>query len=383
MEYRSIGKTGMSAGVVGLGTEHLDFRPYEAVDEVVGAAMERGINIMDLFMPGEEVRRNIGRAIAGRRDRWLIQGHFGSVMCDGQYDVTRDPAVCRWSFEDLLRCLNTDYIDFGMLFFMDSDEAFEKVFETELIGYVLDLKRKGSIRAIGASSHNPAVARRVVETGVVDLLMFSINPAFDMMPSGSDIVDMLDDAYFSSRRAENVEHSRAELYRLCERKGVAITVMKTLGAGKLLSPVHSPFARGLSVGQCIHYALTRPAVVSALIGCKNREEVLEATRYPDLSDAERDYSPVVSAIPGTFEGVCMYCSHCLPCPSGIDVAAVNRCLDIAALDESNIPADVVRQYESLSARASDCTACGSCEGRCPFAVPVVRKMRQAAQRFGS
>lgn len=383
MEYRNIGTTGMSASIVGLGTEQLDGRPYEEVEDVVHAAMERGVNIMDLFMPGEEIRRNIGRTIAGKRDRWLIQGHLCSVLCDGQYDATRDPAVCRWAFEDLLRCLGTDYIDFGMLYFMDSDEAFEQVFETELIDYVLDLKRQGILRSIGAGSHNPAVARRLVETGVVDLLMFSVNPVFDMMPSGSHIVHMMENASFSFRRAEDLEPARAELYRLCERRGVAITAMKTLGAGKLLSPVHSPFARALSVGQCIHYALTRPAVVSALIGCTGREEVLEATRYSDLSEAERDYSTVVSALPGTFEGMCMYCGHCRPCPAGIDVADTLHCLDVALLDETNVPPALAERYEALPVRASGCDACGECERRCPFGVPVVQKMRQAAQRFGS
>ena len=52
MEYRKIGKTEMSASVIGLGTEHLDNRPYETVEETIHAALDNGINIMDLFMPG-------------------------------------------------------------------------------------------------------------------------------------------------------------------------------------------------------------------------------------------------------------------------------------------------------------------------------------------
>lgn len=80
-----------------------------------------------------------------------------------------------------------------MLFFIDSAEDFSSVFESDLLEYAQQLKRKGTIRAIGASSHNPVTARRVVESGVVDLLMFSVNPAFDMMPPETDLETMIGD----------------------------------------------------------------------------------------------------------------------------------------------------------------------------------------------
>ena len=287
MEYREIGRTGLSAGIIGLGSEHLDNKPYATVEETIHAALDHGINLMDLFMPGEEVRSNIGRALAGRRDRMMIQGHICSVDLNRQYDISRDLATCRKYFENLLRCLNTDYIDFGMLFFIDSAEDFSSVFESDLLEYAQQLKRKGTIRAIGASSHNPVTARRVVESGVVDLLMFSVNPAFDMMPPETDLETMIGDPAGSMTGMNPV---RADLYRLCEQRGVGITVMKTLGAGKLLSREHTPFAEPLTVGQCIHYALTRPAVVSTLIGCQSAAQVAEAVGYLDLSESERDYA---------------------------------------------------------------------------------------------
>ena len=59
--------------------------------------------------------------------------------------------------------------------------------------------------------------------------------------------------------------ARAQLYRTCEAKGVGITVMKTLAAGKLLKAETSPFGVALSENQCIHYALTRPGVTSVLL----------------------------------------------------------------------------------------------------------------------
>ena len=375
MQYRPIGKTGMSASIVGLGGEHLDKKPFDTVDTVVNTALDHGINILDLFMPGETVRKNIGRALGGRRDKMLIQGHIGSTDINEQYDKSRDLPTVKKYFENLLSCLKTDYIDLGMFFFVDTAKDFSDVFETKILRYAQDLKRQGQIRAIGAGSHDPRTARRIVETGLVDLLMFSINPAFDMAPAETYIIDYLDKALDFEKK---LDHDRAALYRLCEQRGVAITVMKTLGAGKLISAQHTPFAQALTVAQCIHYALTRPAVVSALIGCATREEVLEAVSYLNKSDAERDYSAVLRDFQGDFKGHCVYCNHCLPCPSEINIANVHKYLDIALLDEANIPPAILSHYRVLDRHASDCSSCGSCEERCPFSVPVMKNMEKAA-----
>ena len=384
MLYRPIGTTGMQASVVGLGCEHLDEKPYEVVKETIDAALEHEINIFDVFMPGEEVRRNIGKALAGRRDKVLIQGHLGSVDINQQYDISRDLDTVKRYFENLLRFLNTDYIDFGMLFFMDSHAEIDTVFNNGIVEYAQELKKKGVIRVIGASAHNPETAKRLVETGLIDLLMFSINPAFDLMPGLNAPEDMLNDEF--STRVGVSDPARAELYRLCQSRQVAITVMKTLGAGKLLSPEHTPFTKPMTPAQCIHYALTRPGVVSALLGCESREQIREAVSYVNRTDAERDYAPIVNSFKADasngFKGSCVYCSHCQPCPSEIDVAMVNKYLDIAILDAAKIPASIAQHYRALEHHGSECIACGSCEARCPFSVPVIDNMRRAAELFG-
>ena len=381
MIYRPIGNTGMSASIIGLGAEHVDNKPYKTVEEVIHAALDEGINIMDAFMPGEEVRKNIGKALQGRRDKMLIQGHICSSDIKEQYDISRDLKTIKKYFENLLRFLGTDYIDFGMLFFIDTEKHFKDVFEGDALPYALELKKKGHIRALGASSHNPVIARKVVETGLIDLLMFSINPAFDMASSDTYVIDYMDQGKLLDYE-KKLDPDRASLYKLCEQRGTAITVMKTLAAGKLISPEHTPFAKPLTVTQCIHYALSRPAVVSVLLGCSSREQVLEAVSYLNARDEERDYSALLKEYQGSMKGSCVYCNHCLPCPSEINIANVNKYLDIAVLDENNIPPSIKSHYRDLEHRASECIACGNCEERCPFSVPVVQNMKKAAALFG-
>ncbi|MCL2117318.1 MAG: aldo/keto reductase [Planctomycetaceae bacterium] len=249
--------------------------------------------------------------------------------------------------------------------------------------YVRQLKQEGKIRAIGASSHDPQTAMRLVETGEIEHLMFSVNLAYDMLPASVYIIDsLMSNEKIDRSIFRGIEPNRAKLYELCASRDVSITTMKTLGAGKLLSADQTPFARPMTVTQCIHYALSRPAVVSTLIGCKDRAEVLEAVRYLELGDAERDFSGIAETMRETFHGKCVYCNHCLPCPSEIDIAAVTKYLEIALVDRQSIPPGVQAHYNNMSRHASECSECASCESRCPFNVAVIENMRKAVEVFG-
>jgi predicted aldo/keto reductase-like oxidoreductase len=200
------------------------------------------------------------------------------------------------------------------------------------------------------------------------------------MPPETDVDGLMSKATYEGLSAFETRPERVKLYRACEARGVGITVMKSLGAGALLDARRSPFGEALTAPQCIHYALTRPAVASVLVGCKTPEEVREAVAYENTPERERDYAKALHGMRFSPAGQCMYCNHCLPCPASIDVAQVNKYLDLAELGDQN--ATVRAHYMALSHHAGECIACGSCEANCPFEVPVIQKMEKARQVFG-
>ncbi len=380
MQYRQLGATQKEVSIIGLGAEQLDKKPYEVVKPTIDAALDAGINIMDVFMPGKEVRENIAKALGTRRKDVMIQGHIGSTDVSQQYDITRDLPTVKKYFEDMLRIFG-GYIDFGMLFFIDSEKDYKGVFETGFAEYVQDLKKNGYIGHIGFSSHSPQYAQKAIETGVPEMMMFSINMAFDAQPPSDYTLDMLDNG-FSKEHIGSIQPERAALYRLCEQRNIGITVMKALGSGKLISAEHSPFSPPLTVPQCTHYALSRPAVSSVLLGAQTPQEIAQAVSYLDTSAAERDYTSALQNMKKDFAGHCVYCGHCQPCPAQIDIAAVHRYLDIALLDEDNIPPSIVSHYKAMPRSGIHCLPCGGCEKRCPFGVSVIKNMSKAVNLFG-
>ena len=379
MRYRRLGRTGLQVSEIGFGAEWMG-KPQEEVDAFVRVCEEAGINLVDIWMADPAMRSKLGHAMAerGTRDRWIIQGHIGSTWQDGQYVRTRDMEVVRPAFEDLLARLETDHVELGMIHYVDDVDEFRGIMEGPFIEYVRQLHAAGTIGHVGLSTHNPDVAALAASCGEVEMVMFSVNPAFDTLPASNDIEVLFGDY---DNDYEGMNPARAELYALCEREDVGLTVMKGFAGGRLFDAARSPFGVALTPVQCIHYALTRPAVASILAGFSELSHIADAVRYETATDDEKDYASVLASAPRhAYFGQCTYCGHCAPCAVGIDIATVNKFYDLAVMQDE-VPASVREHYRALSVRADACVACRACETRCPFGVSIAERMGQAATLF--
>ena len=379
MNYRRLGKTNLRVSEIGFGGEWLERHPEEESVQLMRYAGEKGINIIDCWMPDAKSRDIIGKAICDQREKWMVQGHFGSTLKDGQYFRTRDMSYVRPAFEDLLARLKTDYIDLGMIHYVDSEAEWEEIQHSEYLQYIFDLKEKGVVRHIGMSSHNPKVALRAAKCDYIEMILFSINPAFDMVPASDNLETLFAESY--EKNLSGIDPERALLYNTCEERDVGITVMKGFAGGRLFDEKRSHFGVRMTPVQCIHYALTRPAVASILCGYDTPAQVDDAVAYETATPQEKDYTAVLAQAPlHAFTEKCMYCNHCKPCPMDIDIAMVNKYYDLAVM-QKEVPASLREHYRALPHNADECIGCGSCETRCPFHVDITGRMRLARELF--
>lgn len=380
MQMRIIERCGIAVSEIGLGCEGFHEEGMQ-LDELLTLAREHGVNLIDLYSPDPDMRKRLGNALEKRRDEFIIQGHLCSIWKQGQYQRTRKLAEVKNGFQQMCEQLQTDRIDIGMIHYVDAMEDWQLVLDHGILDYALELKKQGKLRAVGISSHNPLVAYEAVLSGHIDVLMFSINPCYDLMPASEDVEELWNDANYEKDILQ-MDQDRERLYEVCQKTGVAITVMKAFGGGDLLDAALSPAKTALTVKQCLHYALTRPAVVSVMVGSHSIPEFKECLVYEAASDEEKDYAQVFASMPRVrWEGHCMYCGHCEPCPKHIDIAMVTKLLNLAKA-QKELPETVREHYAVLKHTAQDCIACGACEARCPFHVAVRENMKAAVQIFG-
>lgn len=381
MEYRELGRTGIKVSVIALGCEGFVANEGALTEQLLNAAEQGGINCIDLYAPQPEMRSRLGKWLRGRRGKFVLQAHLCTVWQEGQYKRTREIGEVKASFEDLLTRLATDYIDIGMIHYVDSLEDWEAVAGGPVMAYAREMQAQGKIRYIGLSSHNPAAAMQAVQSGLIDVLMFSVNPCYDLQPANEDCYALWDGKNYD-RQLVNMDPEREALYETCSRLGVAITVMKAFGGGDLLNEELSPAGKALTVNQCLHYALTRPGVAAVMSGAHTVDELEKCLEYITAADVEKDYAAAFAALPKiSWEGHCMYCGHCAPCPQEIDVAAVTKFLNLTKAQNS-VPETVREHYAALRHHAGECVKCGACEKRCPFKVTVIQNMQEAVKVFG-
>ncbi len=366
MEYRKLphGNESERFSVLGLGMGGIQHTPTDEIEAIIRKAIDNGINFFDLCA-GRAVYEPFGRAIKGQREKVFFQVHFGAVYDEnGEYGWCRDFETIKKTFLWELEMLGTDYVDFGFLHCVDEDEDFDKLVEIGVFDYLKELKAQDVVHHIGFSSHTPSVANRIIGTGVIDMMMFSINPAYDFEKG---------DEYGIGSVSE-----RRELFNRCQREGVGISVMKPFFAGQLLTADQSPFGVALNHYQCLQYAIDRPAVLTAVPGVQTMEHLDKLLSYVNATNEEKDYSVIGTFTADKINGVCVYCNHCQPCPAGIDIGLVNKYYDLA-LAGDEIAAN---HYDKVSVKASACLQCGHCDDRCPFEVKQSERMAEIAKRFG-
>jgi predicted aldo/keto reductase-like oxidoreductase len=370
MEYRKLGRTGLEVSSIGLGTEYLNRQPREVVVSTLREAIARGVNYFDLVFSFPDYLDNIGAALKGRRQQVHVTAHLGSTARDGQYRKTRSVKRCEAFFLDVLKRLETDYVDVLFLHNFHTLKDYESAIAP---GKLLDLARRlqqeGKARFIGISAHSTQIAAQALESGQFDVLMFPIHLAANAVPG------------------------KKELLKSCVAHGVGLVAMKPFAGGKLLSRDRTVRVAKYQMGgealklkktrpitpvQCLAYVLAQVGVSTAVPGCANLEQLSAALAYLDATEEARGFSWLLADFEQYVPGECVYCNHCLPCPSAIDIGETIRLLELA---QQHLTKGLRARYNALDAKPSDCVQCGDCVARCPFDVDAMAKIEQAVVMF--
>ena len=346
MEYRKLGRTGLDVSAIGLGTEHL-----REVKDVFRVAVDAGINYVDVlpssaegFDP-ESSDVNFWSILRSHRDKLILTAHWSYL---------EDRNESNRHFEGVLKVLG-GYAEVGLIVNGGTNRTEDGRLPAEL-EYMLRLKEQGRIGYIGISSHYTSEAIEIANSGLIDVIMAQMS-LIDLIRGGSE--------------------QTKELCQACADNGVGFVVMKPYWGGNLFS--HQGKPSGITATQCLAYVLSHP-VSTTVPGVSTVEHLQEALHYLEATDEEKDYRSIIENIPTAWQGQCVYCSHCLPCPQDINIGWICWLVDeskgsVWSFDE------LQPHYTKLKTNASDCTECGDCMERCPFEVDVTARMREAVEIF--
>jgi aryl-alcohol dehydrogenase-like predicted oxidoreductase len=299
MQYRRLGKTGLQVSVIGVGTWQFggewgkEFEQAE-VDAILSKAAELGISLIDTAeCYGDHLAETlIGRAIKGRRQRWIIATKFGHRFNGPfQRDDVYEPAQVQEQLEQSLEALQTDYIDLYQ-FHSGTDPMFDTpgLWET-LRGFV----DSGTVRHLGISVSSKRASLYQVNTAsqvgaeAIQVVYNRINRTAEQeilpscrrqdlgvlarVPLASGFLSgkYTKAAQFSPTDVRAVWQSEEERQRLIEQ---AEQIRKT------------EVPEGVPMSQwALAWCLRNPAVSCVIPGCKNVEQVESNAKAADLLPA--------------------------------------------------------------------------------------------------
>jgi uncharacterized protein len=322
MRYIPLGKTGLTVSEVGFGGIPIIRLDEDTAVTVLRRAYESGITLYDTANAYRDSENKIGRALGAVRDKVIL----------ATKTIRRDAPGTLEQLENSLRMMKTDYIDIYQLHQIAQERDWDLVTGPDgAMEAVIKAKEQGKIRYIGVTSHNLAMAVKLVKTGMFSTVQFPFS--------------FIEDA------------ARNELHNAARELGMGILAMK-------------PFAGGMIDNARIAFKFLRehPDVI-ALPGFDSSERVDEIVSFyeqPNLV-TERDLKLMENYRIELGKQFCRRCEYCQPCPQGVMITAAmgykviaSRMSPKVAVEFSKIP------MESISL----CTDCRECVDRCPYELPI-------------
>ncbi len=284
MIYRDFGKTGVKVSAIGMGCEYVWTADEKQIFDLVRAAVDAGINYFDLFVGTPATREYYGKALKGVRDKIYLAGHLGCADKDGQYTKTRDEALCKDFLQQFYEKLDTDYIDVLFLHNCDDEADLNEILNGWMYTYAKELKETGRAGFIGLSSHNTKIALEAVKSEKIDVLMFPVNPLFNLLPQDTA------DARMKGREVKSMTEEEKDFSEIQES------------------------LVGQFANQCMYCNHCQP--------CPQKIDIAEVTKLADMAEKEMtdELRERYAALLVTGED-CIHCGSCTRrCPFGIDAS---------------------------------------------------------------
>ena len=334
MEYVTLGKTGLRVSRMGLGGIPIQRVDAEAAKKLLDAVEAAGINYIDSARGYSVSEERIGQAIEGRREKFVLAT---KTMSRDREGMARD-------IETSLKNFRTDYIDLYQVHNPSLEQLEQVCAPGGALEALLEAREAGKIGHIGLTAHKPEVFRRALELPWVETVMFPYNL---------------------------VENQGTELMERARELNVGFINMKSLAGGAI---------EDARLALC--FAAANPNVSVVLPGMYSPEEVAQnAAAVADASPLTEEELAKAEALRRELgASFCRRCGYCAPCTVNIDIP--NNFIFHGYLSRYGL-ADWARgRYDALAAHASDCVACGACEERCPYQLPIREMLKRVAADFG-
>ena len=332
---RLLGRTGMNVTAISFGGLPMQRCSIPEAVTVLEAALDAGINFIDTARAYTDSEIKIGQI-----------SHLRSKFYLATKSMARDAINMSNDIETSLKNMKTDYIDLYQVHNTSAQGQLDAVLAP---GGALEAlkaaKKAGKIKHIGITGHIHSVLINAIKTGEFDTVQVPYN-FVEQTPT--DII-----------------------FPLARKHNMGIIIMKPLGGGQFSN-----------IELSLRFILQQPDVV-LIPGMDTIEHVQQnlSVFYPEykpLNEQELQILHAESTLIG--KDFCRRCGYCMPCPHGVDIPQ-NFIFKIQ-YERYGMTEAIPKRYAAISGKASKCVGCGVCESKCPYQLPIRKRLADFRNSMG-
>ncbi len=374
MQYRKDRK-GKKLSVLGYGCMRFTRKgagiDLDKAEREVMRAIELGVNYFDTayIYPGSEAA--VGEILHRNHCREQV-----SIATKLPHYMIKSMEGIEKTFEEELRRLKTDYIDYYLMHMLTDTDTWEKLKKMGIIEWIETKMESGAIRNIGFSYHGHTdMFKQLVDAYDWDFCQIQYN--------------YMDE--FSQAGREGLQYAN--------KKGLPVIIMEPLRGGRLVNLLpqgakelfaQDPMNRS-AAELAFRWLYNQPEVTCVLSGMNSVEMIEENVKTAEKAaaghfSAEDDalIQKVKAEIEKTVKVGCTGCGYCMPCPKGVDIPVTFRCYNEMY---SETKGGARKEYLQCTAfrknqsSASQCIGCGKCERHCPQNIEIRKELKRAVKEL--
>lgn len=365
MIYREFAKLNIKTSLLGFGCMRFPTKADGTINEVeatemIDYAIKAGVNYIDTAYPyhNGESEPLLGRALA----KYPRSSYYLATKLPLWQVKTKEDVVT--IFNDQLKRLNTDYIDFYLLHAM-SDERFELVKRLGIIEICERLKKEGKIKYLGFSFHDSyETFEKILTYHNWDFCQIQFNYMDTQIQAG------------------------LKGYKLAASLGIPMIVMEPVKGGllaKLPAEISQVLPKTLSTtdaSYALRYVAQFDNVKVILSGMSSLDQVKDNlntfNNYHPLDKTEQKaIEEVVKQLNLRIKNGCTGCRYCMPCPKGVNIPRIfANWNEFGIYNQKNTYLKRVKQQLTDETFINNCIKCGKCEKACPQHIEIRQNFAQ-------
>lgn len=374
MQYRK-DKYGQDISILGYGcmrfTKNGNSVDLDKAGQEVMEAINNGVNYFDTayIYPGIEVA--LGEIL--HRNKCREKVNIATKL--PQYLIKSTAGIEKY-FQEELKRLQTDYIDYYLMHMLTDYTSWEKLCRLGIKEWIAEKKEKGQIRNLGFSFH-----------GNTDTFLQILNAYdWDFCQIQYNYMDE-----FSQAGRKGLEEAG--------KKGISVIIMEPLRGGKLVNMLPEGATKLIAeypkkrtaAEWALRWLWDQPQVTCVLSGMNSMDMVRENIKIAneacigEFSENDQQFIQLLkNKISENTKVGCTGCGYCQPCPKGVDIPAAFRCYNEMYLEDKKSGRFEYLQttaFKKQPSSASYCIECGKCEQHCPQNIEIRKELKNAAKEL--